>query len=207
MNEPLLLSINNHVLVGKNPHGKRADEGGNAWIRGIEENGVKVQFTLDGRKRLVSPQRILSKANIDTLARQHACDDLPRASLLSVYHSSKRHTNTKTEKRSTQQTIRPVYKKLLASQNWVSNQKKIENHPMLTYLQEGREKEFGWLQKEEADASKKTITSGKERVHLDASKKELLVNLYLHSTILYHEGLIFEVFTYKRFSTCIWSQC
>jgi len=77
MNEPPLLSINNHVIVGKNPPGKWADEGGTAWIRGIEENGVKVQFTLDGRKRLVSPQRILEEANINTLARQHACDDLP----------------------------------------------------------------------------------------------------------------------------------
>ena len=46
MNKPPLLSINNHVIVGKNPPGKRANEGGNAWIRSIEENGIQ-QFTLD----------------------------------------------------------------------------------------------------------------------------------------------------------------
>jgi hypothetical protein len=65
----------------------------------------------------------------------------------------------------------------LASQNWLTNQKKIENHQILTYLREGREKEFGWLRKEDADASKKTIMSVKERVHLDSSEKDLLVKI------------------------------
>ena len=47
MNKPQLFSISNLVFLDKNPPGKRADEGGNAWIRSIEENGIQ-QFILDG---------------------------------------------------------------------------------------------------------------------------------------------------------------
>ena len=131
------------MFVDKNPPGKRADEGGNAWIRNIDENGIQVQFTIDGRRRLVSPRRILRDANIDTLARQRACDNLPRPSLLSIHHASKRHNNRLAEKRTMQQETRPVYKFLLLSQNWSSN-RNISKHPMLTYLREGRENVLGW---------------------------------------------------------------
>ena len=55
MNEPQLLSIHNLIFVDKNPPGKRGDEGGNAWISNIDENGIQVQFTIDGRRRLVLP--------------------------------------------------------------------------------------------------------------------------------------------------------
>jgi len=37
---PLLLSLNDLVVMGKNPPGKHADEGRNAWIRSIDENGI-----------------------------------------------------------------------------------------------------------------------------------------------------------------------
>jgi hypothetical protein len=120
-----------------------------------------LHWILDGRKRVVSPQRMLREANINTLARQRACDNCPRASLLSVHHSSKWHSNIKTEKRSTKQTTRSVFEKLLVSQNWLSNQKSINHHPMLSYLRQGKKKEFGWLQKEEAKDSKKTMKTGK----------------------------------------------
>jgi hypothetical protein len=152
MNKPQLLSIHNLVFVDKNPLGKRADEGGNAWIINIEENGIQVQFTLDGRKRLVLPCRILREANIDVFARQRTCDNLPCPSLLSIHHSSKRHNNKSTERRATQQSTRSLYKKLLLPQNWPSC-KNFDNNPMLTYLQEGREKDSGWLRKEEAEAN------------------------------------------------------
>jgi hypothetical protein len=36
------------------------------------------------------------KANIDILGRQHACNDLPQTSLLSVHNSSRSHNNTYT---------------------------------------------------------------------------------------------------------------
>jgi hypothetical protein len=39
MNEPTLISLENLVVVGKNPPGKPADEGGNAWIKEIRGNG------------------------------------------------------------------------------------------------------------------------------------------------------------------------
>jgi hypothetical protein len=42
------------------------------------------------------------------------------------------------------------------SQN-LSSWKKIDNHPMLTYLQEGRKIDSGWLQKEETEAINKLI--------------------------------------------------
>jgi hypothetical protein len=160
MNEPQLLSINNLVFVDKNPPGKRADEGGNAWIRSIVENCIQVQFTSDGRRRLVSPRRILREANIDTLARQRACDNLPCPSLLSIHHTSKRHNNRSTENRAILQQTRPVYKNLLLSQNW-SSHRNINKHPMLTYLLEGRENDFGWLRKEEAVSNKAVIFQGR----------------------------------------------
>ena len=56
MNKPTLISLENLVVVGKNPPGKPADEGGNAWIKEIRDNGVKVRFTIDNRVRIVSPQ-------------------------------------------------------------------------------------------------------------------------------------------------------
>ena len=86
MNEPPLLSLNNHVVVDKSPPGKHADEGGNAWIIEALTKCEKVQFSLDGSKRMISSQRILREATIVTLAKQHACNDLPRAPLLSFHH-------------------------------------------------------------------------------------------------------------------------
>ena len=97
MNEPPLLSINNHVVVGKNPSSKQADEGGNAWIERLMKMELKSNLHwMVG----VSPQRILREANINMLARQFACDDHPQPSLLSVHYSSERHNNSQTEKRS-----------------------------------------------------------------------------------------------------------
>ena len=40
MNEPTLILLE-IVVVDKNPPGKPADEGGNAWIKEIRDNGVK----------------------------------------------------------------------------------------------------------------------------------------------------------------------
>lgn len=45
-----LVSITNHVVVGLEPPGKQANKCGNTWIRGIEQNEVKVQFKFDGGK-------------------------------------------------------------------------------------------------------------------------------------------------------------
>ena len=59
MNESPLISLYNHDVVGKNTPGKHADEGGNAWTRRIDKNGVQVQFALDGRKMLISPWNIV----------------------------------------------------------------------------------------------------------------------------------------------------
>ena len=56
MREPQLLSLHNLVFVDKNLLGKQADVEGSAWIRNIEENGIQVQFTLGGTKRLVLSQ-------------------------------------------------------------------------------------------------------------------------------------------------------
>ena len=49
MNKPPLLSLNNHVIVGKNPPGKHTDKGGNAGISNIEENGIQVQLTFNDK--------------------------------------------------------------------------------------------------------------------------------------------------------------
>ena len=50
MNEPQLLSIHYPVFVDKTTPGKQADEGVNAWISNMNQNGIQVQFTLDSRK-------------------------------------------------------------------------------------------------------------------------------------------------------------
>jgi hypothetical protein len=97
MNEPQLLLIHDLVFVDKNPSGKQAD-GENSWILNNEENSIQMQFTLDGRKHLISPCIILRAANIDTLARQHACFNLHHPRLRLIHHPSKRHSNRSTER-------------------------------------------------------------------------------------------------------------
>jgi hypothetical protein len=40
MNKPQLFTINNHALDDENQPEKQADEGGNAHIKRIDENGI-----------------------------------------------------------------------------------------------------------------------------------------------------------------------
>lgn len=54
-------------------------------IRNKEENCVKVKFTLNRRKWDLSPCRLLQNANIDTLARQWAYNNLPCQFSLSIH--------------------------------------------------------------------------------------------------------------------------
>jgi hypothetical protein len=69
---------------------------------------------------------------------------------------------------------------------------------MLAYLQKGREKEFGWLCKEETEASNTQVEKGIKCVYLDPDEKDLLVKiLLLHSTILNLETTIIQVFPAK----------
>ena len=48
---------------------------------------------------------------------------------------------------------------------------------MLAYLQKGREKDSGWLQKEESDANNELIEDWKSRVHSKEREKDLLVKI------------------------------
>ena len=171
MDEPILLSRGNLVVVAKNPPGKPFHEGGDAFI--LDPNhadGVLCQFVLGGKK-VVSPQRILREKNIDTVSRQRACDKVSRPSLLSTHHSSKRQTNA-TEKRASTTIIRPVYQKLIESDCWEQKKGNIDKHPMLSYLKSGRQKECGWLRKEEATALNK-----KSKVHLDHDERSLMIKI------------------------------
>ena len=175
MNEPTLIALENLVVVGKNPPGKPADEGGNAWIKEIRGNGVKVRFTIDNRVRIVSPQRIIRSAHLDTFARQRNCDGRPRASLLSVNHAIKqRESNTNIETRAPGQMTRTIYKKLMEAQQWKPSSKS-KLSPLMTYLKKGRDKPFGWLRQEEADACNKTVSTNKQKVFLDEAEKNLLI--------------------------------
>lgn len=181
MNEPTLISLENLVVVGKNPPGKPADEGGNAWIKEIRGNGVKVRFTIDNRVRIVSPQRIIRSAHLDTFARQRNCDGRPRASLLSVNHAIKqRESNTNIETRAPGQMTRTIYKKLMEAQQWKPSSKS-KLSPLMTYLKKGREKPFGWLRQEEADACNKTVSTNKQKVFLDEAEKNLLIKIRQHT--------------------------
>lgn len=102
MNEPPCLLLENLLRVGQNPPGKPTDEGGNAGIKEIRENGVKVRFTIDNRMRTVSPQWILRSALVHTYARQQNCDGCPHPSQLSVNHAIKRREfNANSENRET----------------------------------------------------------------------------------------------------------
>ena len=181
MNEPTLISLENLVVVGKNPPGKPADEGGNAWIKEIRGNGVKVRFTIDNRVRIVSPQRIIRSAHLDTFARQRNCDGRPRASLLSVNHAIKqRESNTNIETRAPGQMTRTIYKKLMEAQQWKPSSKS-KLSPLMTYLKKGRDKPFGWLRQEEADACNRTVSTNKQKVFLDEAEKNLLIKIRQHT--------------------------
>jgi hypothetical protein len=117
MDEPVLLSRGNLVMVVKNPPGRPFHKGGDAFI--LDPNhaeGVLCQFVLGGKK-VVSPQRILREKNIDTVSRQHACDKVSCPSLLSTHHSSKRQTNA-TKKRDSTPIIQPVFQKIIKSDCW-----------------------------------------------------------------------------------------
>ena len=48
----------------------------------------------------------------------------------------------------------------------------IDKHPMLSYLKSGRQKECGWLHKEEATALNK-----KSKVHLDHDERSLMIKI------------------------------
>ena len=154
MDEPVLLSGGNLVVVAKNPPGKPFHERGDAFILDPnQEEGVLCQFVL-GRKKVVSPQRILREKNIDTVSRQRACDKVSRPSFLSTHHPSKRQTNA-TEKRDYLPIIRPVFQKFIESDCWEQKKDHINKHPILTYLRSGRQRECGWLRKDEATALNK----------------------------------------------------
>jgi hypothetical protein len=54
--------------------------------------------------------------------------------------------------------------------------KSIERHPIIAHLREGKKKEPGWLQKEEAAALIKST-----KVHLDPDEKSLLVKIQTYT--------------------------
>jgi hypothetical protein len=81
-----------------------------------------------------------TRSNIGKPARKQACDNLPRPSLLLIHHSSKDTTSDQQREESNTTTIQPVNMILSLSQN-SSPSKNIDNHLMLAYLQEGREKD------------------------------------------------------------------
>ena len=155
MDEPVLLSRGNLVVVAKNPPGKPFHEGGDAFI--LDPNhadGVLCQFVLGGKK-VVSPQRILREKNIDTVSRQRACDKVSRPSLLSTHHSSKRQTNA-TEKRDSMPIIRPVYQKLIESDCWEQKRvTSIHTQCLLTSNLGDRENVVGCAKKRLLHSTKK----------------------------------------------------
>jgi hypothetical protein len=178
MNEPPLLSLENLIVVGKNPPGKPTDECGNAWIKEIRDNAVKVRFTIDNRVRTVSLQQIVHSTHLDTFARQKSCDRRPRASLLSVNHAIKqREINVHIENRETQPMIPPIYTKLLESQDWTPQSSWSKFSPLMAYLKKGREKPFDWLRQEEAITCNKTIQLDKQKVFLNQVEKKLLIQI------------------------------
>jgi hypothetical protein len=65
--------------------------------------------------------------------------------------------------------IRPVFQKLNESDCWEQKKDHIDKHPMLTYLRSGRQRECGWLRKDEATALNK-----KTKVHLDHEEQSLM---------------------------------
>jgi hypothetical protein len=98
-----------NLLLGGEPSGKPTDKGGNAWIKEIRDNGVKVGFTIDNKMRTISPQWILYSAQLGTYAQQQNYHGHPCPSLLLVYYAiNQREYNVNKESRETQQMIQPV---------------------------------------------------------------------------------------------------
>ncbi len=101
MNEPQLFSISYLVFLDKNPPGKQADEGGNAWIRSTEENGIQ-QFILDWDNLFHHAEFYGSKHWHS--GKTAGMWQLSLSMFLSIHRTSKRHNNWSTEKRATLQT-------------------------------------------------------------------------------------------------------
>jgi hypothetical protein len=173
-------SVGNLVVVDRiaSP-GKRRHEGGEAYIldNNVDGSGkVQVQFVQKG-KLIVSPRRILREKTLDTVSRRRANDKCSWPSLLSIHHQSKRNEGATTEKRSASPVQRPIWQKITASRDWRDGKDPLSRHPILAYLKNGRNKDFGWLRRDEAAARGKVIAGGNKNVHLDPDEKSLLVTL------------------------------
>jgi hypothetical protein len=159
MGEPQRLSVGNSVEVAKiDERGTPAHEGGQAYICQLNHQNsgnVLVEFILGGRLS-APPAKILRKVTLDTLGKRWACDKVSRPSLMSIHHASSKQRQQSgaanaTEERSASTTTCPVYKKLLDSSTWDAKKGRIDRHPMLSFLKQGgKQKEVGWLRKEEA---------------------------------------------------------
>lgn len=149
---------------GKEPTWKVSDEGETAWIKSNGKNDEHFQFTYDGRKRLVSLQRILRQADINTLARQNSIMISFRYNCSRFIIQGRDITINKQELYST--TMKLVYNTLIDS-NWTSDHRKINDHPLLTNLWKRGEKDFGWLCKEEAETSNNTVKMDIKHIHLN----------------------------------------
>jgi hypothetical protein len=99
------------------------------------------------------------------------------AIILSIHHQSKRNEGATKEKRSAFPVQRPIWQKITAARDWREGKDPLGRHPVLTYLKNGRKKDFGWLRSEEAAARGKVIVGGKKNVHLDPEEKSLLATL------------------------------
>jgi hypothetical protein len=68
----------------------------------------------------------------------------------------------------------------MEAQQWKPSSKS-KLSPLMTYLKKGREKPFGWLRQEEADACNKTVSTNKQKVFLDEAEKNLLIKIRQHT--------------------------
>ena len=93
MDESILVSKGNSVVVSNNPPGEPFHSDGDALILDQNlQNGIHCQLVLGGRM-VVSPQIILQEKNIETISRQQGCHTASHQSFHSTHHSHNRLIN------------------------------------------------------------------------------------------------------------------
>jgi len=118
---------------------------------------------LERRNRLISPHQILLQTNINTLARQCTCKDLPWASLLSFLHLRKQHSSVKKEKRFAQQPIHYSYKTRNSGCSKLVINLGDCKQPSNSDLPRRTDKQCRFLQKDDSESSYKTVQAGKRQ--------------------------------------------
>lgn len=202
MNKPPLLSLNNHV-EGENPlvnkpimvgmHGLKSwmichKSPRNIWWKKGWSHNKEFQER---------PISVCCSVHVHaTITLRHHCDQF-------IIQTRDKTRHKRDREQHINQSDWFTRKSLL--QNWLSNQRIINNPPMLTYFQKGKRMKF--LATKGVDRCKQNTIKLGRTCSCRCGWENSCQNLHLYSKILYDGAFIVKVFLCKRSTIYLWSQC